>query len=133
MAFQHRKLQVYGKAIEAAVLVALITKSIAALDRWLAVQIRRACGSIVLNIAEGAGEFSREEKAKFYRYARRSALEVSAGLDLIAVYGKAEKKLIEKLQALLDEIAAMLTTMIKRLHDEAKATPRQNSRSRSRS
>jgi four helix bundle protein len=132
VAFQHRQLQVYAKAIQAVALVARITMTIASLDRWLAVQIRRAAGSIVLNIAEGAGEFSREEKAKFYRYARRSALEVSAGLDLVAVYGKADAKTIEKLQSLLDEIAAMLTAIVKRLHDDAKAS-RNHSRSRSRS
>ena len=130
MGFQHRKLQVYTKAVEAVTLLALITKSVASIDRWLAVQLRRAGGSIVLNIAEGAGEFSREEKAKFYRYARRSALEVSAGLDLVPIYGKADEKQIEKLQSVLDEIAAMLTTMVKRLNDEAKATPNP-SRSRS--
>ena len=132
MGFQHRKLQVYTKAVKAVTLLALITKSVASIDRWLAVQLRRAGGSIVLNIAEGAGEFSREEKAKFYRYARRSALEVSAGLDLVPIYGKADEKQIEKLQSVLDEIAAMLTTMVKRLNDEAKATPNP-SRSRSRS
>jgi four helix bundle protein len=107
MAFEHRKLEVYLKAIEAAGIVAIVTYSIAALDRWLAVQLRRAGGSIVLNIAEGAGEFSRDEKAKYYRYARRSALEVSAGLDLVAVYGKADQQLIGKLQSLLNEIAAI--------------------------
>ena len=132
MAFQHRKLAVYAKAIEAVALVAKITMALAPLDRWLAVQIRRAAGSIVLNIAEGAGEFSRDEKAKFYRYARRSALEVSAGLDLIAMYGKVDLMLIQKLQGLLDEIAAMLTAIVKRLNDEAKAAPNP-SRSRSRS
>ena len=131
MAFQHRKLQVYTKAVEAVTMVAVITKSIASLDRWLAIQLRRAGGSIVLNIAEGAGEFSRDDKAKFYRYARRSALEVSAGLDLVAVYGKADPKLTEKLQGLLDEIAAMLTTIVKRLNDEARAQQKP-SRSRSR-
>jgi four helix bundle protein len=132
MAFEHHKLLVYTKAIEAVALTAIVTKSIASLDRWLAVQIRRAAGSIVLNVAEGAGEFSREEKAKFYRYARRSALEVSAGLDLVAVYGRADQKLIEQLQGQLDQTAAMLTTMVKRLNDVARAQPK-TSRSRSRS
>jgi four helix bundle protein len=130
MGFEHSKLQVYTKAIEAAVLIAAVTSQIAALDRWLAIQIRRACGSIALNIAEGAGEFSRDEKAKFYRYARRSALEVSAGLDLAAVYSRVDEKLISKLQGLLNEIAAMLTTMVKRLNDDARP---KSSRSRSRS
>jgi four helix bundle protein len=44
----------------------------------LADQLRRASTSIVLNIAEGAGEYSPKDKAKFYRFAKRSAAECSA-------------------------------------------------------
>jgi four helix bundle protein len=35
-----------------------------------------------LNIAEGAGEFSPSEKARFYRMARRSATECAAILHV---------------------------------------------------
>ena len=41
-------------------------------------QLRRAANSVVLNIAEGAGEFSPSEKARFYRIAKRSATEAAA-------------------------------------------------------
>jgi four helix bundle protein len=37
---------------------------------------------VTLNIAEGAGEFSKKEKARFYRMARRSATECAAVLDV---------------------------------------------------
>jgi 23S rRNA-intervening sequence protein len=37
---------------------------------------------IGLNIAEGAGEFSKGDKARFYRMAKRSATECAAVLDI---------------------------------------------------
>jgi four helix bundle protein len=38
---------------------------------------------MVLNIAEGAGEYRPKEKARFYRMSRRSADEASTALDLL--------------------------------------------------
>ena len=49
----------------------------------LADQLHRAATSIPLNIAEGAGEFSPKDKARFYRIALRSATESAAILDLV--------------------------------------------------
>ena len=49
---------------------------------FLSDQLHRAAVSIPLNIAEGAGEFSQGEKARFYRIARRSATECAAILDV---------------------------------------------------
>ena len=36
----------------------------------------------MLNIAEGAGEYSEADNARFYRMARRSAVECAAVLDI---------------------------------------------------
>jgi four helix bundle protein len=69
----------------------------------------------VLNIAEGSGERSRKEKARFYRMARRSAAEAAAALDLAAIVDPMLAPELAALQKELGEIAAMLTTMIKRL------------------
>ena len=51
--------------------------------RWrnLIDQLQRAALSILLNIAEGAGEFAPAEKARFYRIAQRSAIECRAALE----------------------------------------------------
>ena len=79
--------------------------------RW---QVRRAVRSVVLNIAEGAGEFSPKEKARLYRIARRSGWEVVGALDMAireAFFSRADTNRVEQL---LQEVAAMLTTMIKR-------------------
>jgi four helix bundle protein len=74
----------------------------------------------VLNIAEGGGEYSPREKARFYRIARRSACETSAGADLLMLMEVLTDEKLEAVQAQLDEIAAMLTTMAKT--QEAKAS-----------
>ena len=46
-------------------------------------QLRRASSSMVLNLAEGAGEFRASDKARFYRFSRRSGGECLAILDLV--------------------------------------------------
>ena len=82
MQFDHEKLDVYVATMD---FVALAQRIIAALPvghASLADQLRRAATSIALNIAEGAGEFSKPDKARFYRFARRSGTECAAALDV---------------------------------------------------
>ncbi len=83
-------------------------------------QLARAASSITLNIAEGTGEFSRKEKGRFYRMARRSATECAAILDVLRATGHSAGDSIEAGRALLDEIVAMLTTMAKNQGPEGK-------------
>ena len=56
-------------------------------DLVLADQLHGAIISIPLNIAEGAGEFSAADKARFYRYALRSCTETLAILDVCRKLG----------------------------------------------
>ena len=53
----------------------------------MADQLGRAALSIVLNIAEGAGEFSKKGKARFYRMALRSTTEWAATMDVCKILG----------------------------------------------
>jgi four helix bundle protein len=115
MAFPYKKLVVYQKAVLVVVKVAVLALRVSKVDAWLASQLRRGAASIALNIAEGAGEYSRAEKAKFYRYARRSAFELSAALDVVEHYVGIARAELKDLDSLLDEIAAIMTTMIKNL------------------
>ena len=75
--FDHEKLDVYHAAVEFADLADTVAGRGDLVD-----QLRRASASICLNIAEGSGEYSPREKARFYRIARRSATECAAILEL---------------------------------------------------
>jgi four helix bundle protein len=113
--FDHCRLDVYRKALGAYRAAQRLAPRIRRADFPLADQLIRAVMSIVLNIAEGSGERSRKEKARFYRMARRSAAEAAAALDLAAIVDPMLAPELAALQKELGEIAAMLTTMIKRL------------------
>jgi four helix bundle protein len=80
-------------------------------DAVLRDQLRRASLSIVLNVAEGAGQRSRAQKRQHYNIARGSAMECAAIVDVIRIRGVADR--IECLQArsLLVRIVQMLTKL----------------------
>ena len=80
--FDHEKLDVYQAAIEFVALADDIVENLPRGRAYLAEQLQRASTSVPLNVAEGAGEFSRNEKARFYRIAKRSATESAAILDV---------------------------------------------------
>lgn len=69
---------------------------------------------IIANTAEGAGEFSPPEKARFYRMARRSAIEVVAWLEITQRRGEAASQLIDDALTHLEAVVSMLVRLIKR-------------------
>jgi four helix bundle protein len=71
----------------------------------------RSATSIVLNIAERAGEFSRADKQRFYRMARRSATESAATLDIIARRKHAAAEMLSNARSRLARVVSMLVTM----------------------
>ena len=73
--FDHKKLDVYRVSIEFVALADNIVEQLPSGRSYLVNQLRRAALSIPLNIAEGAGEFCQNDKARFYRIALRSATE----------------------------------------------------------
>lgn len=80
---EHEKLEVYGRAVATVRQLEGVARAIPDVRGDLRDQLRRASTSIVLNLAEGANEFSAADKARFYRMARRSAGECLAILDII--------------------------------------------------
>jgi four helix bundle protein len=110
----HEKLHVYQMALD---FLALADALIAALPRghaYLTDQLYRAAASICLNIAEGAGEFSPPDKARFYRIARRSATECAAILDVCARLRLVSPEQSATARELLVQVVAMLTAMARR-------------------
>jgi four helix bundle protein len=76
--FDHEKLDVYRLSMDFLVFADRVAHQLDGRRYYMANQLRRAAFSICLNIAEGAGEFSRPEKRRFYRLGRRSAVECAA-------------------------------------------------------
>ena len=75
-------------------------------------QLMRAATSMPLNIAQGAGEFSPKDKARFYRIARRSGTESAAALDVCIRLGLARESEVQAGRELLRRIVAMLTKLV---------------------
>ena len=110
--FDHERLDVYRLALE---FVAVANDVVEALPRgraYLADQLQRAATSIALNVAEGAGEYSKKDKARFYRMARRSATECAAIMDVCRIVHVADPAAhIQKGRTLLLRIVSMLVAM----------------------
>ena len=106
------RFDVYKATIEFVVTADALVARLPAGRAYLTDQLRRAATSIALNIAEGSGEFSRPDKARFYRMARRSGYECLAVLDILTGLKIGDATEIRGARQLLDRIGAMLTRMI---------------------
>lgn len=82
--FDHEKLRVYQDGLR---FVAVADSITAGLPAKLAArdQLDRASTSIVLNIAEGNGKRSRVDRCRYSDFARGSALESAACLDVLVI------------------------------------------------
>ena len=109
--FDHEKLHVYQAAKEFLMLTESIIKQFPKGRAYLIDQLQRAASSISLNIAEGSGEFSPNEKIRFYRMARRSATECAGILDICIDLRLVDEDISVKARAVLLRIVAMLTKM----------------------
>ena len=118
--FGFRKLVVYQKSIQCAMQVSRLCAKIPRDHMDLRWQMRRAARSVVLNIAEGAGEFSPKEKARLFRIARRSGWETVGAFDLGMYEGFFTSVDTREAEGLLQEVAAILTTMIKKAETRAR-------------
>jgi four helix bundle protein len=107
----HQKLDVYKSAINFVAVADAVAANLPRGRAYLADQLRRAATSIALNIAEGAGEFSKRDKSRFYRMARRSATECAAVLDVCRCLKLIDLEKIESGYSLLERIIAMLTKL----------------------
>jgi len=84
MPLDHQKLEVYRHALTLLETCDEIGSQLPRGRAALKEQLDSAASSVVANIAEGAGEFSGKEKARFYRMARRSAIEIAARGEIAA-------------------------------------------------
>jgi four helix bundle protein len=115
MKFDHEKLEVYKAALSFIRLSSLLTDSFPPGKAYLTDQLHRAALSICLNTAEGAGEYSRKDKARFYRMARRSATECASILDVCRTFEIGTEELLGEGRTILLKIVSMKVKLIKAL------------------
>lgn len=80
--FNHEKWDVYQASLDLVILISDVVEQLPRGKAYLADQLQRAGTSVPLNIAEGGGEDALNEKARFYRMAKRSATECASILDV---------------------------------------------------
>ena len=110
MTLDHSKLDVYQRALELLDLLDLIHDLMPPGRAHLKDQLDRAGTSVVLNIAEGAGEFSPPEKQRFYRMARRS--ETAAILDILERRRSLPNESLQPARDLVVRVVSMLVRLV---------------------
>ncbi len=111
--FDFEKLNVYQKAKLFNDLVKIEILMIANLDKVYKDQLKRASLSIALNIAEGAGRFSKADKRNFLVIARGSLIECVAILDLLQSEEIISSEKYKSFYFKAEEISKMLYAMIR--------------------
>ena len=110
--FDFEKLTVYTKAKDFNKKVnAFLTAQ--NLDRTTTDQLRRASFSIMLNIAEGSGRYTKADKRNFYVISRGSTFECVAIFDYLKDIEVIEEAQFHSFYKDLDELSRMLYSMIK--------------------
>ncbi len=112
--FDFEKLNVYHKAklFNKKMHEYLLQHSV---DQVAKQQFKRAAFSIMLNIAEGTGRYTKRDKRHFYVMARGSAFECVAIIDFLRDINKLHDSDFQKFYHRLEEISKMLFSMIRRL------------------
>ncbi len=113
MAFALEKLKVYQKAVDFTDRVASLTESFPRGYGFLADQLNRASLSIAANIAEGNGRVTKADRKNLFGIARGSVQECVPLLELARRRQLFENSTHGKLKADLEEIARMLSGLIK--------------------
>jgi four helix bundle protein len=85
------------------------------LDNYIRDQLGRASFSILLNIAEGSGKFSKPDRRNYFVTSRGSVFECVAILDILSEQGIVEDGELKKLMMHADELSRILFAMIKNI------------------
>ena len=112
--FDFERLDVYKKAkiFNAGIRAFIKTRR---LDSTTNDQLRRAAFSVVLNLAEGSGRFSKPDRRNFFIIARSSIFECIAILDVLKDEALVEDTLFNGFYNQGEEISRMIFKMIANL------------------
>jgi len=122
MYFDFEKLDVYNITLDFVAVADDVTETLPKGRSYLKDQLRRGANSIAANLAEGVGEYSRAEKVRFYRMARRSAVECASHLLVCRRLTLVDDALVAKGLDQLLRIVAMQTAMIKAISSKNRET-----------
>ncbi len=117
LTFAFEKLLVYQKAIGFADAICTLTRGLPRGYFFLADQLNRAALSIAANIAEGNGRFTKPDRRNFFGIARGSVQECVPLLELAVRQKLLKREQHEQLKADLEEVARMLSGLIKGLEN----------------
>lgn len=110
--FDHERLDVYRLAIEYVGFSFQFANRLPRANRVARDQWLRAAQSVPLNIAEGNGKQSLNDKCRFFEIARGSALECAAIHDVLYVCSALNREICFEGKQKLRRIVSMLTRLI---------------------
>jgi four helix bundle protein len=111
--FDFEKLEVYKKAKNLNSEILKFLRENRIIDNYLRDQLKRASISIIINIAEGSGKFSKADKRSFYTISRGSVYECVSLLEIILDENYIEKTKFDNFMNRYEEISKMLSGLIK--------------------
>jgi four helix bundle protein len=113
--FDYEKFEVYKQSKNFFTNISGLIESNKGLNNRIADQLYRAALSIPLNIAEGAGRYSKPDKRNFYTVARGSVFECTAIIDILCDKGIISTSHKDGYYITLEEISKMLSGLINSL------------------
>ena len=117
--FDFEQLDVFQVAAAMVICVDEIAEGLPRGRGYMRDQLRRAANSVVLNIAEGAGEYSAGDKARFYRMGKRSATEAAAQVIIASQLELTDEAKVARARELLHRVVSMLVRMASRAEQRA--------------
>jgi four helix bundle protein len=113
MPFAHESLDVYKLALDFIVVADEVIEQLPRGRGHLSDQLSRASTSIVLNLAEGAGKYSKPDKRRYYLSAIGSTTESAAIFDVLHRLKLIPDDRHSSTKNMLERIAAMLVGLAK--------------------
>lgn len=109
--FDHEKLKVYQTALKFNEFAFKIISKLKLSD--ISNQLERASNSIVLNIAEGNGKYSKKDRCRYFDISMGSSLESAACLDILFMRKSISENELSEGKSMLVELVSMLIGLIK--------------------
>lgn len=109
--FDHEKLKVYQLALRFNEFCNNVSRRIPKSD--IRDQLERASNSIVLNIAEGNGKYSKKDRCRYFDTSFGSSLESASCFDILFTRKLISNEELNTGKKMLKEIVSMLVGLIK--------------------